>query len=75
VTKNYGISLVQETFFFLSRRTYRASCEFLIVVTADFTSFWDLTLFETGYRQKACGQKIVTNTCTDELNTKKFGNQ
>jgi hypothetical protein len=44
-------------------------------VTTDFTFFWDVTLFETRYRRKDCGEKVMTNTCTNELNTKKFGNQ
>jgi len=45
VGKIYGTGLVQGTFFFISRRTYLASCEFLIVVTTEFTFFWGATLF------------------------------
>jgi hypothetical protein len=44
-------------------------------VTTDFTFFWDVTLFETSCKGKDCGEEIVTNTCTNELSAKKFGNQ
>jgi hypothetical protein len=44
-------------------------------LTADCTFFWNVTLLETSYRGKDCGEKIATNTCTNELNAKKFGDQ
>jgi hypothetical protein len=57
VRRNYCIRVVQETFFFLNRRIYRARCEIMIVVTTDFTFFWDVTPFEISYRETDRGKK------------------